>query len=236
VYRCRARRGLSTDPGREYPGMLRIEGLRFRHGPDFSFALDEFACGPGEAVAITGPSGCGKTTLLHLVAGLLRPAAGKVEVADRDLAALDEAGRRRLRREGVALIPQDGGLLPFLDARDQVLVDAHLGAVREDSERLRARAELLLADLDLGERAHHLPAELSQGERQRLAVARVLLAPRQLILADEPTSHLDRDRAATVLRRLRDHAAAHDAALLLATHDAAIADGCDRRVELGAAA
>jgi ABC-type lipoprotein export system ATPase subunit len=185
----------------------------------------------GEFVAVQGRSGCGKTTLLLAVGGLLRPDAGRVCVAGQDLYALSEEARARFRAAHIGSVFQQFHLIPYLSALDNVLAAALALKVPD----ARARAERLLADLGLAERARHVPAELSTGERQRTALARALLHRPQLLLADEPTGNLDRASADTVLDQLAAFANA-GGAVLLVTHDPEAAARAPRVVRLDAPA
>jgi putative ABC transport system ATP-binding protein len=162
-------------------------------------ALDgiDLAIDPGEFIVVRGPSGCGKTTLLLTLGGLRRPTAGQVQFEARDLYALDEASRGVLRAGPIGFVFQEMHLLPYLGAlANVVLADTDGGST--------SRAEELLQALGLGERMHHRPAQLSAGERQRVAVARALVRRPKVILADEPTGSLDPENAAIVLGQLRD--------------------------------
>jgi putative ABC transport system ATP-binding protein len=181
----------------------------------------------GEFVAVQGRSGCGKTTLLLAAGGLLRPDAGNVLVAGKDLYALSEEARARFRAAHIGFVFQQFHLIPYLSALDNVLA-AGLALKVPDA---RARAEGLLAAVGLGERGRHVPAELSTGERQRTALARALLHRPRLLLADEPTGNLDRESAGAVLNHLAEFARA-GGAVLLVTHDPAAAARAQRVIRL----
>ncbi|MEM6988404.1 MAG: ATP-binding cassette domain-containing protein, partial [Pseudomonadota bacterium] len=141
----------------------------------------------GEAVAIIGPSGAGKSTLLGLLAGLDTATSGEVQMFGQALASLDEDGRASLRRGRVGFVFQNFQLLPGLSARENVLLTLELAGVNDrDATAMRA-----LAAVGLGERAEHIPAQLSGGEQQRVALARAFAIEPQLLFADEPTGNLD---------------------------------------------
>ncbi len=173
---------------------------------------------PGEAVAILGASGSGKTTLLALLAGLDTPSTGKVYIDGRDLFALDEDGRARLRRDRVGFVFQSFQLLPALTALENVMLPLELSGVPE----ARARAEAVLRRVGLGERLDHYPRQLSGGEQQRVAVARAFAPEPQLVFADEPTGNLDAATGET------------GSTLVMVSHDERLAARCPRRLRLDA--
>jgi putative ABC transport system ATP-binding protein len=182
----------------------------------------------GETVALVGPSGSGKSSLMMIIAGIERPSAGRVVVAGQDLAALDESGLARLRRRHVGIVFQSFHLLPTMTARENVAVPLEL-AGRRDAFAL---AEAALARVGLGHRLGHYPGQLSGGEQQRVAIARAFVAGPALLLADEPTGNLDRATGRAVIDYLFDEHARLGSALLLITHDMALAERCGRRLDL----
>jgi putative ABC transport system ATP-binding protein len=182
----------------------------------------------GEFVALTGPSGAGKSTLLNLVGALDRPDSGLIEVDGKPVPAPRDAVdfRRRL----VGFVFQDHLLLPYLSA--QANVETALlatGVGRHDRQR---RSRELLDEVRLGHRVHHLPSELSAGERQRVAVARALANEPRLLLADEPTGALDSVSSDRVLALLAETRTRHGMTLIVASHDPAVSARADRVVEL----
>lgn len=187
---------------------------------------------PGEAVALRGPSGSGKTTLLNAAAGLLAVDAGSVELEtpDRlvDLAVLPVAARTAVRRDWMGYVFQFFNLVPTLTVRENVLLPLELTGRRE----LKARALARLSTLGLDRRADDYPETLSGGERQRVAVARALAHQPLLVLADEPTGNLDADNAAGVAEVLWQEVREAGCALLVATHDDAVAARADRVLDL----
>jgi len=180
---------------------------------------------PQEFVVLLGPSGSGKTTLLNLIGGIEAPSAGSIEVAGRDVAALDEEGRTRYRRETVGFIFQFFNLIPTLTALENVELVAELG----DGD---GRAAEMLERVGLGDRLDHFPAQLSGGEQQRVAVARALAGGPRVLLGDEPTGALDLETGRTVLELL--HQLSHELrqTVLLVTHNASIARMADRVLRL----
>ena len=174
-----------------------------------------FTARRGEAAALIGPSGAGKTSLLALVAGLLRPVSGEVEVLGQSLAGLDEDALATMRREKIGVVFQHFHLLETMTALENVALPLQL--LGDDNAFDRA-AESLRA-VGLAERTSHFPAQLSGGERQRTAIARAFVARPQLLLADEPTGNLDYDSGQAVLDLLLGMARDHQSTLLFVTHN-----------------
>jgi ABC-type lipoprotein export system ATPase subunit len=200
-------------------------GAPVRAVRDASLAADA-----GETIVVTGPSGSGKTTLLSMLGGLLRPDEGRVSVDGLEVGGASEAARERLRLRTVGFVFQRGLLLADLTARQNVaLVLRAAGRPRREA---RARADALLARLGIAARADCRPHALSAGECQRVALARALAMPPRLLLADEPTAHLDSTAAATVADELRRLARESGAALVVVTHDARLARIADRTLRL----
>jgi putative ABC transport system ATP-binding protein len=185
-----------------------------------------FTIGAGQLIALRGRSGSGKTTLLNIVGGLDTPDSGSVQVAGKDVTAMPERARMRLRRESVAFIFQSFGLIPVLSAAENVGIPLRIAGVapREREERVR----LMLAIVGLDEHAGQRPGELSGGQQQRVAIARALAGSPQLLLADEPTGQLDSETGQQIMRLLRAVVQSEGVTALVATHDPnliGIADG-----------
>ncbi|HEU4698746.1 MAG TPA: ABC transporter ATP-binding protein [Gemmatimonadales bacterium] len=189
-----------------------------------------FTVPAGGFVAIVGPSGSGKTTLLGLLAGLDRPTAGTVQLDGVDLAALDEDGRARLRRERVGFVFQSFQLVPTLTARENVLVPLELAG--DAGSDAGARADALLARVGLGARAHHYPAQLSGGEQQRVALARAFANRPRILFADEPTGNLDARTGATIIDLMLELNRDQGTTLVLVTHDPDLARRAGRIIRL----
>jgi putative ABC transport system ATP-binding protein len=186
------------------------------------------AIAPGETVGLVGPSGSGKTTLMMVLGGLERPSAGRVTVAGTDLGRLDENALARFRRDRIGIVFQSFHLVPTMTALENVAIPLEL-AGRGDAF---AAAREGLDAVGLGARLVHYPAQLSGGEQQRVAIARAFVAAPLLLLADEPTGNLDGATGQVVIDLLFRLRARHGTALLLITHDAALARRCDRIVTL----
>jgi putative ABC transport system ATP-binding protein len=192
----------------------------------FDVSLDVRA---GELTLLMGPSGSGKTTLLSILAGLLRPTRGQVELCGRPIAEAPAREVTRARRAHLGFVFQTYNLFPALTALDNV---AEVLAMRGvPLGEARAAARQALARVGLGERLHHRPAQLSGGERQRVAIARAFAASPALILGDEPTAALDGASATVVMALLREHVG-RGRGVLLVTHDRRLERFADRVVEL----
>ena len=181
---------------------------------------------PRERLAVVGPSGSGKSSLIAVAAGLERPSGGTVRLLGEDLSALDEDGRARLRRGRVALVFQNFHLLPNMTALENVSAPLEIDGRREATRTARD----WLTRVGLEARASHYPHQLSGGEQQRVAIARALAVGPELLFADEPTGNLDPVTAARVAGLMLDLVAESGAALVLVTHDPALADRLDRRL------
>src|SRR5947209_2411898 len=181
----------------------------------------------GEAVFLCGASGEGKTTLLYTLAGLERPEAGTVEFAGHRLYVGRSAGQARLRNRKMGFVFQGYFLLPELTALENVMLPAMIGATTR-----REVAEAGLAGVGLGDRMHHLPAELSGGEQQRVAIARALTNDPEIVFADEPTGNLDSKTGDSIMDLLLDLTRSRKKTLLVVTHDARLAARGDRQLHI----
>jgi putative ABC transport system ATP-binding protein len=183
----------------------------------------------GSLVILLGPSGCGKTTLLSCLGGILRPKSGQITFDDLDITALDGSALAKYRRDKVGIVFQAFNLVSSLTALENVMIPMRAaGMSRADS---RERAEELLTRVNLEDRLKHRPGDLSGGQQQRVAVARAIALDPPLILADEPTAHLDFIQVEEVLRLIRSLAQG-DRVVVVATHDSRILPLADRVVEL----
>jgi putative ABC transport system ATP-binding protein len=184
--------------------------------------------GSGEAVGLVGPSGSGKSTLLMVMAGLERPDSGSVTVAGEDLGRLSEDELARFRGRNVGIVFQSFHLIPTMTALENVAVPLEMAGVADATER----AAHELASVGLSGRLSHYPAQLSGGEQQRVALARALAPNPAILVADEPTGNLDEATGQQVIDLLFAGHRERNTTLVLVTHDAALAQRCERVVRL----
>ena len=190
---------------------------------DVSFEIPQ-----GEFVAIVGPSGSGKTTLLGLLAGLDAPTRGTVELDGRPFSTLDEDARARVRGEKVGFVFQSFQLVPTLTALENVQVPLEL----RGEPGAPARARELLQRVGLGDRMHHVPAQLSGGEQQRVALARAFVNRPRILFADEPTGNLDSDNGARIVELIESLNRESGSTVVLVTHDLELAARTQRVIRL----
>lgn len=181
-----------------------------------------------EQTALCGESGSGKTTFLHLIAGILKADSGTIQINGATMSQLGEAGRDRLRAKSLGYIFQTFNLLQGYTCLENVLLGMAFGTGTN-----RSLAEQLLERVGLGQRINYYPRQLSVGQQQRVAVARALANRPKLVLADEPTGNLDRSNARESLQLIREACMENGAALLLVSHDPAVLDEFDVRLDLG---
>ena len=206
--------------------VVEIENLRKEFGSVRALDGISLRIDDGEWIAIMGPSGSGKTTLINILGGLDSPTSGQAIVDGTDVARLDEAGLTRFRAEKVGFVFQQFHLVPYLTALENVMLAQYFHSTTDEKE-----ARQSLERVGLGDRAEHLPLQLSGGEQQRVAVARALINHPRLILADEPTGNLDEVNEQIVLNLLRElHQEGHT--ILMVTHAPSIGRLADRRIEL----
>ena len=208
--------------------MLSLRAVRHRYGAREVLRIDRFEAAAGEHWLVLGPSGCGKTTLLHILAGLLRPSEGEIRIGDQSLAALSGAALDRWRGRTLGIVPQKLHLVPSLSVLENLLLAQFLAGMPEDAPRARAALE----KVQLGERSGARPAELSHGEAQRAAVARATVNRPRVLIADEPTSNLDDVNCAHALDLLEAQATECGATLVVATHDQRARARFPQRLEL----
>jgi len=212
---------------------LRIKDLvvEYASGQDTVRPIDGLSLdvAEGSLAILLGPSGCGKTTLLSCLGGILKPTKGKIEFGDIDLTALNAQDLSTYRRNTVGIVFRAFNLVPSLTALENVMVP--LRAAKISREESRERAEALLARVGLAARMHHRPGDMSGGQQQRVAVARAIALDPPLLIADEPTAHLDYIQVEEVLRLIRELASG-ERVVVVATHDTRMLPLADRVVEL----
>lgn len=208
--------------------MIVTQQLQFAYTPQRRFQFPDLKCAPAETLLITGVSGCGKTTLLHLLAGILRPTTGHIQIGDTSLHQLTSAQADRFRGRYIGLIYQKAHFISSLSVLDNLMLPAYFGHKPSTRKHVVDLAE----QLGIAHTLHQSPARLSVGEQQRASIARALVNEPQLILADEPTSALDDVNCDAVIRLLTQQARAHGAALIVVTHDSRLKTVMPNQVSL----
>lgn len=204
----------------------------YRSGDSDVVALDHATLdvAADEIVALVGPSGSGKTTLLSIAGGLLSPTSGTVSVSGEDISGYGARQLTAFRRSSVGFVFQSVNLVPFLTARENLLVVAEMSG--RDMKGARDRADRLLGELGLGHRTVNLPGQLSGGERQRVAIGRALMNEPGLILIDEPTSALDTKMGEQVMELIVSEVKQRSTAAVIVTHDMRMTRYADRSLEI----
>ncbi len=190
---------------------------------DVSFEIPD-----GQFVSVTGASGSGKSTLLGLIAGLDAPTSGDIFVDGESIVSMNEDQLAATRSKKIGFIFQSFHLIPSLTAFENVLIPLEIAG----SKNARKRAESLLADVELTNRGHHYPSELSGGEQQRIAIARAFANQPSILLADEPTGNLDSKNGSHIYDLMLQMHDSHDVTLILVTHDQSLADRAERQIVL----
>ena len=196
-------------------------------------ALDDVSLtvGDDEMMLLVGPSGSGKTTLLTVAGALLRPTSGSVRVGGTEIADLNDKELANFRRDQVGFVFQSVNLVPFLTAKENLLVVRQFGGSRIDGDA-KDRADNLLDELGLGKRGDSMPGQLSGGQQQRVAIGRALMNDPSLVLVDEPTSSLDSELGKQVMDLLEREIKGRGVAAIIVTHDERVLDYGDRTVRI----
>ena len=203
--------------------MFSANNITFQYPKGPSFSFPDLKCNQGDRLLILGESGRGKTTLLHLLAGLLKPTGGSVIIGSTDTSSLSNAQLDKFRGKNVGIIFQTAHFVDSLSVEDNLIMPQFLTG---------NKIKEILTRLNLGDKADSKPASLSVGEAQRVAIARAVINNPQLILADEPTSALDDKNAEEVIRLLDEQASATGAALVIVTHDKRLKDRFSNQITL----
>ena len=213
---------------------LEMKGVRktYQMGDEEVVALDDatLRVGSDEIIALVGPSGSGKTTLCSIAGGILSATAGSIVIGGKDISDYSPKQLTDFRRESVGFVFQSVNLVPFLTARENLLVVDELGP--RTGSKAKERADQLLEELGLADRAGNLPSQLSGGQRQRVAIGRSLMNEPELVLFDEPTSALDSTLGDQVVHLIRDEMKARGTAAIIVTHDDRITHYADRTVHM----
>ena len=214
--------------------MLQVETLSktYTSGSEEVRAVQEvsFNASAGEFLAIVGPSGSGKTTLIAMLGALLTPSKGSIQINNQRLEELSQKKRTHYRKKNVGYVFQANNLVPFLTAKENLLLISEIGGVKK--KVARNRVDKLLEELGLSKRKNALATDLSGGERQRIAIGRALMNKPDLILVDEPTAALDSERGQQVVRSLIQEVKQRQVLGIMVTHDLAMAAQADRVLEM----
>jgi len=208
--------------------MIKIEGLHFGYTNHKILSIPQLEVKDDEHLMILGNSGSGKTTMLHILGGLLAPNEGKVVIGQSDIYQLSSAQRDKYRGQNIGLIFQKPHLISALTVQDNLLLAQYLSGTAQDKGRVKE----VLAELDISDKAHEKVKSLSQGQQQRVTIARALINRPRVILADEPTASLDDENAVRVMQMLKSNAARYSAALVIATHDQRVKEEFDVQLNL----
>ena len=212
--------------------MIHIQNLDFRYPrADFRLAIDELKIETGEKVAFVGPSGSGKTTLLNLISGISVAAAGRINVAGKEVSQLADAARRDFRVANTGFIFQRFELIEYLNVRDNILFPFLINPSVELTPKVRGRMVELAKSVGIETLLKRYPNQLSQGEQQRVAICRALILSPPLILADEPTGNLDPGNKDIILDLMLSEFDAQDRTFVVVTHDRAVAEKCERTID-----
>lgn len=213
---------------------VEVSGLRYTYGRgDFCLTVDRLFVDSGRTLAVVGPSGSGKTTLLHVIAGVLTPNQGRVCLGDLELSAQSEKIRREFRICHLGLIFQSFELLSHLTVIDNILLPCRMTHLIRLTSELRHRARELAERIGIASKFSDPVGNLSQGERQRVAICRALLLDPDVLLCDEPTGNLDPANKQLVLDTLLDVVRQSGATMIMVTHDHQLLDRFDETVQTG---
>ncbi|WP_406687617.1 ABC transporter ATP-binding protein [Rossellomorea vietnamensis] len=214
--------------------ILELDGVTktYQQGHEQLTVLDQISMkvNSGEFGAILGPSGSGKSTLLSIIGALTCPTSGEVTLNGRNVHDMTGKEQTALRLKEIGFIFQQSNLVPFLTVEEQLLL---VGKLTKHKDHLQERALELLSHLGLEERKDHYPEQLSGGEQQRVAIARALMNEPKLILADEPTASLDRERGKSVVELLVKETKERKIATIMVTHDESMIGECDWVYRMG---
>ena len=208
--------------------MISVDRLSFGYSDQKVLSIPHLEVEEGQHLLVLGSSGSGKTTLLHILGGLLAPSEGTIQIGNTDLYGLNNQQRDKYRGQNVGLIFQKPHLIAALSVEDNLVLAQYLSGTAQD----KGRAIEVLEELGLGHKAKSKVKSLSQGEQQRVTIARALLNRPRIILADEPTASLDDANAKKVIQLLKSQAEKYNASLMIATHDQRVKDEFELQLNL----
>lgn len=208
--------------------MISTKNITFSYNKEQSFILPDLHCDAGSTILITGDSGKGKTTYLHILAGILKPSSGDIEINKTNVVALSESKNDKFRGQNIGLVFQKSHFVSALTVLENLEMASWLANGKKNTERARK----LLQQLDIESQANKLPSQLSIGQQQRVSIARALMNEPKVLLADEPTSSLDDKNADKVIELLTSLSKEYKAALVIVTHDNRIKEKFINRITL----
>jgi putative ABC transport system ATP-binding protein len=212
--------------------MINIQALEFHYpGNGFTLDIDAFTVSEGEKVAVIGPSGSGKTTLLNLASGIIKSERGSIAIADTQIDQLSDAQRRDFRINNIGFVFQDFELIEYLNVMDNIIHPYRITRSLRLTPSVRQRAIQLAEKIGISDKLHRYANDLSQGEKQRVAICRALLPGPKLVFADEATGNLDPRNKGRILDLLFDNVAEHGTTMVAVTHDHELLPRFDRVVD-----
>ncbi len=212
---------------------IEIKDLRFSYGAQ-SFELDiqRLSVDEGAQVAVVGSSGCGKTTLAYLIAGIYVPSLGNVSIRGKSISGMSDVERRNFRISNIGFIFQEFELLDYLHVEENIMLPYFVNSSLTLDKRVRERARSLADSVGLADKLRRYPDELSQGEKQRLAICRALVTDPCIIMADEPTGNLDPKNTDSIMQLIRAQAREHGATFMMITHEHGLLGQFDSVIDL----
>lgn len=208
--------------------MLSCQNLHFQYSLQKSFVFPDVSCADAETLLILGKSGQGKTTLLHLLAMLLEPQSGSIKINDQEITTLSKSKITQFRAENIGIVYQRSHFVASLSVLENLILANYLADKTTNTEK----AKTLANSLGFAEQLHKKTNQLSQGEQQRVSIARALMNTPNLILADEPTSNLDDDNCQSVVKLLQEQSAEIGASLVIVTHDQRLKDIFPKQIQI----
>lgn len=208
--------------------MIQSKNLKFSYNNATKFHFPDILCNQGEVLLITGKSGTGKTTLLHLLAGILKPDDGEIKINNTDITQLNEKQLDKFRGNNIGIVLQKAYFISSLNVIENIELASWLATKNKQSQK----AKEILAQLDLTSHIYKKPSELSIGQQQRVSIARAIINQPKLILADEPTANLDDDNCFNVITLLKSTAKKINASLIIVTHDNRLKEKHNNFIEL----
>jgi putative ABC transport system ATP-binding protein len=213
--------------------MVRLENLHFQYpGETFSLRIPGLTINKKEKVGLIGPSGCGKTTLANLIAGIYRPISGDITVNGQTVSKLSDSRCRDFRISNIGFIFQEFELIEYLNVHENILLPFLVNRSLKLDSAVRREAALLADSVGLGDKLPRRPGELSQGERQRLAICRALITRPPIIIADEPTGNLDPVNTDIIMKLILHQIEEREATFLMVSHDHSLLEDFDQVVDV----